>query len=494
VDVIDKDMFKAIVERDKKNLKRQQKQEARMINPRLNGYQRGLLNPNKVYSARLFRRVSEKAWLSNACIGHIIDKTIPYTMPVAYGGTRGFAIELTDKDKKISPKQKKRAKEITEFFLQTGWDRSDRHPDDLNHYVKKILRDLQTLDQTATEKVPYIGGGLAYFLAIDAATIVRCTEEGYDGDDKIKFVQQIESQIVAQFTENQLMFQFDNPRTDIENFGYGYSKIEQCIDLFVSSINSFKFNADAFTEDNLPRGMLLLNGDMDMDAVEEIEDYIVDTMSQIGQNGGSKWKIPIIPTGQSGDKSSIQWQKMGETNNDMQYAEWMDFLTTGICAIYGVDPESLGLKTKQSAKIMESGSAEGRKYSDDKGIGNAIIFLSRHFQSMLDDIDPEFRFVFHGFEQDDAKELREAITSELSSTMSLNDMLREKDKPIMDAKLYPWAEVAGMQNSEYKELYINGATSDDETGQEDQQQEPAYDEFDEGFGKSIKDNVLTITI
>ena len=110
-------------------------------------------------------------------------------------------------------------------------------------YTKKILRDVLTLDQTASEKLWTKGGELIAFEAIDAATIVRCTEEGYEGDDDIRFVQTINDQVEAQYSHDQMLFQYQNPRTDILHYGYGYSKIEQCVDLIVSLINSFNFNA-----------------------------------------------------------------------------------------------------------------------------------------------------------------------------------------------------------------------------------------------------------
>lgn len=481
-----KALMKAQTKKDSK-----EKFKSKLINPRNQGYQRGLLFPQKTYSMQLFRRISEKAWIINVVIGHIIDKTIPYMRPVTDKGRRGFAIELKDPDSKMTDKQRKRSKEIQEFFLKTGWDNSLQHEDDLPAYTKKILRDLLTLDQTATEKLWSKGGDLLSFEAIDAATILRCTEEGYDGDDKVRFVQRIDSTVVSEYNGQQMLFQFDNPRTDINAYGYGYSKIEQCVGLIIASINTFAFNAGSFTDDKLPRGMLLLNGDMGFEEVEQIEDYIVDTMGPGGVAGANnKWGIPIIPTGKGGDKASITWQSMGNSNQDMQYSRWQDFLDMGVAAIYGVDIESTGIKNEKGAKIMESGSAEAHKYSDDKGIGNSLTFLERHFQNFLDHIDPDYKFVFHGFEQDDAKELREAKTTELATNKSLNEVRRENDQDPIDMK---YADAVGIQNPQYLQAWMAEMGLDQPEGDQEDQQDTT-DEFDDEFGKSMKDDVLTITI
>ncbi|MCK5644614.1 MAG: hypothetical protein KAJ19_27700, partial [Gammaproteobacteria bacterium] len=179
--------------------------------PRYAGYTRGLLAPEKTYSMQLFRRISEKAWLINTLIGHIIDKTVPYIRPMSAKGARGFAIELKDPNAKMSKAEEKEATQIQEFFLKTSWpeikndsELAAGHEDDLIHYTKKILRDVLTLDQVASEKLWTRGNKLLAFEAIDAATIVKCTEEGYAGDDQIRYVQIIDQQIATQYQQRQI--------------------------------------------------------------------------------------------------------------------------------------------------------------------------------------------------------------------------------------------------------------------------------------------------
>ncbi len=232
--------------------------------------------------------------------------------------------------------------------------------------------------------------------------------------------------------------------------------------------------------------MLLLNGDVGFEEVEEIEDYLIDVMGPDGMSAASgKWGIPIIPSGKSGDKTSIQWQAMGQTNADMQFSDWNEHLITGACSIYGVDAESAGFKLKNASKLIDGGTESAKRYSDDKGIGNALTFLERHFQDIMDDIDDRFKFVFHGFEQDDAKETRETIASQLSSFKSLNDILKENDMPLSKED---WADIPGLQNPQYLQAYQAGK----EGGGEEQPPEDEFgDEFsNEELGKSMSDNIV----
>lgn len=492
------DMFQKAIMQEKR---RDTRFKSKLLNPRYRGYQRGMIRPDKHYSMKLLRRVGEKAWLINTIVGHIIDKVTPYMRPMTARGRRGFAIELKDPEKKMTASSSKRAKEIQQFFLQAGWGNGIEHEDDLIHYTKKILRDLLTLDQVAAEIVWTRGNQIYGFEAIDAATIIRCTEEGYDGDDKIRFVQMIDSQVVTQYTARDIIFQFQNPRTDVNSYGYGYSKVEQAIDLIISLINSFNYNAGAFTEDHLPRGMLLLNGDIGFEEVEEIEDYLIDVMSPDGISGAAgKWGIPIIPTGKGGDKASIQWQKLGESNQDMQFSRWQDTLYMATGALYGVDLESIGIKSERSARLIDSGSTEARKYSDDKGIGSALTFLERHFQKFLDQMEPEFSFVFHGFEQDDSEELRKTTKSELETYKTVNDVLKENDQPTVD---FEWANVPGIHSPQIAEIYKsekdaaaanNTEEPDDDDPDIEVDNESDDDLSDDDMEKSIAKDRITIVI
>ena len=116
------------------------------------------------------------------------------------------------------------------------------------------------------------------------------------------------------------------------------------------------------------------------------------------------------------------------------------------------------------------------------------MFLSQHFQDFIDNIDSRFKIQFQGFEQNDAKETREAVSDELSTGKSLNEIRVENDKPKHNEK---WADVPGLQNDSYRQAWLA------ETGMDQpaQGEEGGFgDEFGDEFGKSIKDEVVRITI
>jgi len=492
----------AAISRSRKKKSGQPKSE--LYHPLYNNYSYGKnVRGNRNVDYDILRRISKKAWLINTIIGHIADKVIPYMVPLSYEGRRGFDIILKDRDKKATEADQKKAKEIQQYFLKTGWKPDPDREDSLVDYVKKILRDLYTLDQVACE-VQWTRGGTPFaFWAIDGASISRCNEDGYNGDDKIRYVQEVDGVTTAIYTQKEMIFQFANPRTDIRHAGYGYSKVEQAIDLVVSLINSFAFNAGAFTDDKLPRGMLLLNGDAGFEEVEMIEEYLVDVMSAPVTALG-KWTIPIIPSGSGDGKSKLEWVSMNSSAQEMQFSRWQDTLYMSIGALFGIDVESIGIKSENSAKLIESGSMQARRYSDDKGIGSALTFLQSHFQKQLDWIDDRFMIQFYGFEQDDAKETRDTIESQLKTFKSVNDILKENDMPTSKE---PWADIPGIMSPQIQQLYSAKVAAEAQAQMGGEEPEMGEDEFggeptedfseEDIFGKSIKNTIpeeITITI
>jgi hypothetical protein len=201
-----------------------------------------------------------------------------------------------------------------------------------------------------------------------------------------------------------------------------------------------------------------------------------------------KWTIPIVPAGGGKDgKRSIEWVSMNSSNQDMQFSRWQDTLYMSIGALFGIDIESMGIKSEKGSKIIDSGSAEARKYSDDKGIGSALTFLESHFQKILDMIDPNYRFVFRGFEQDDAKDLREAEESSLRTKKSLNEIRKENDLPEIKDE---WANIPAIGNSQ---VYQAWAMGQQQGGEEDQGDDDSFGDFgdeEEDDDNQIPDNVF----
>ena len=387
----------------------------------------------KGVSYKTLRRVSEKAWILNLCISNIIKKVRPFLKPLTENSTRGFRIRKknTISKTKMNEKEKKEVQELEQFFLNTGDIEDINRVDDLDKYVSKILRDICQLDQVATEIQRTKGGNVCAFWAVDPATIEVVLPGSVEATG-FRFVQVVNNIPYAFYTNADFIFDCMNPRTDIERSGYGYSIVEQAIDLITSSINTFIYNAGVFTENKIPRGFLLLNGDADQEQVEEMEDYLANMMSG---SPSSQWIVPIIPSGKNeGGEGSrrIEWVSLQGSNREMEFQAWYDLQLSGIVGLFGLSMEDLGLHSQKSAPLIGSDVSPKIETSKSLVLGDMLSFLQKHFNTILKYKNPEYEFEFIGYERDDPKVILDMDKEEVASYKTLNEKREEKGLKAID--------------------------------------------------------------
>jgi hypothetical protein len=404
----------------------------------------------RVINHRVLRRVSEKAWILNLCIQNITKKVRPYLKPTSSENQRGFRIKKKDVEK-MSEAEKKVAKELEHFLLKTGDVEEDNREDDLDKYATKIIRDLCQLDQIATELQQTRGGDLCAFWAIDAGTIEVALPSS-ENETGIKYVQVIHNIPYAEYSRKDLIFDCINPRTDIEKAGYGYSIVEQAIDLVTSAINTFMFNAGFFQENKLPRGILLLQGDADQNEVDDIEDYIVNLMSGPPT---SQWRIPIIPSGRhdgGGDGSArkIEWISLQGTNKEMEFQSWYDLQLSGIVGLFGLSMEDIGLHSTKSQPLLGQDNTPRIETSKSLVLGDILGFLQKHFNQIIAYKNPDYEVEIIGYEKADPRLSMDIDKSEVETFKTIDEKREEKG---LEPFNKPWSQVP--MNAHAVQMVIN---------------------------------------
>ena len=434
---------------------------------------------NREVDCQTLRRVSKKAWIINLCIINVQKKIKPFLKPSTNRNLRGFVVKKIGEDVIKAAGQKSEARtEIEQFLLNTGIEKSpDR--DNFTRFCIKILRDALEIDQVATEIGRTVSGKVYAFWAVDGATIERVLPN-QDNPFHIKYVQVIDSIPQAFYPEDSLIFDYQNPRSDVRYSFYGYSPVEQAIDLITSTINAFTYNAGFFTENKLPRGMLLLDGNANQETVEQMEDYLCDIMSGTTAN---QWRVPIIPAGNgtSGENNSIKWVSLGGTNKEMEFQGWLDFLTSAIASLFGCSMEELGLHSSKSQPMFEHNTTPEIEASKSLVLGDMLSFLQQYINQILEKAYPGYEIEFVGYERDDPKQILDLTKTELESFKTLNEVRKEKGLKPIDAD---WADKCPA-NPQFVQMYQ--AAQMDDGGMEDP--DAAEDEGGEGadFGGGESD-------
>lgn len=393
------------------------------------------------------RRISKKAWIINLCIANVLRKTRAFLKPSTNRNLKGFVIhKIGENVREVANIKSETRTQIEQFLMNTGKSQSDER-DNFQMYCEKIIRDRLEIAQVATE-IGYTRSLTPYaFFAVDAATIERVLPN-QDNPYNIKFVQVIDGIAQAYYPEGTLIFGYQNPRSDVKSAFYGYSYVEQAIDLISSAINAFTYNAGFFTENKLPRGMLLLDGNASQDDVEEMEDYISDIMSG---NPSNQWRVPILTAGngKGGENNSIKWVSLNGTNREMEFQGWLDFLTSAIVSLFGCSMEELGLHSSKSQPMFEHNAAPEIEASKSAILSDTLSFLQDYLNRVIQKIFPEYMIEFVGYERDDPKAILDLTKTELETFKTVNEVRKEKGLKPLESK---WADSCPA-NPQFVQMY-----------------------------------------
>jgi len=356
-------------------------------------------------------------------------------------------------------------KSMIDFFVNTGFGDSPDVPrtDHFNNFVQKLVEETYTIDQVCIELRRDTKGRIFDFFLMDGSTIRRTTE--FLGEhnpwphkqfelENIQYVQIIDGQITAEYQDPDLIFSCMNPTAEISRAGYGYSYLEQAIDMVTSLLLGLEYNRKQFKYDNLPRGFIAVPG-ADEETITAIQEYWIEVM----QGTGGKWRIPIVSTPSAADGGgSPGWVSMGNTNREMEYYKYMSLIMNMIAAIMGVDLAELGIRTENSTNIINNENVEARqKFSKSRGLTGLLKYIEGVCNTIVQKISKNWRFEFVGIPRENEQEELARIQSELSTYRSINDILR--DRGLTPCELNVGQKESGQINIFEVPAFLNPAVS-----------------------------------
>lgn len=400
-----------------------------------------------------------------------LNQVARYAKRPRFDGDTGFRIVLKDKDKQMSEAAKKRAFEIEEFFLKTGSTKNKLRKDNFNQFLRKIVQDSLVLDAMCWENVPNLKGELSEIWAVDAATIelvvdaptgelddppvyVPVTRRGMRSSGDIAYVQRVNGQIAAEFTEEELAYGIRNPRTDLDYMGFGLSELEVLIEIVTGIVNGIKYNTTYFSHSHLPQGVLEIVGKYKDEHLEAFKRH----WRTLTTGAQGKWSVPVLALEEG---QGFKFTPFKNSNKDMEFNEFLEFLFNIACAVYQIDPNEVGFKSWTSGNSMSQtdNTAEKIAHSQDKGFIPLMNFLSDTFNSeIVDQIDPEFEFTWVGVNEEDEDKKLERMEKRLSMGLTtvaeerkkndLDEILDEKGKPVL------WTQAPA--NPQLLQVFMNG--------------------------------------
>lgn len=380
---------------------------------------------------RTLRNAVDKVPLINGIINTRVDQAMPFCHFTTDVRERGFTIVPIDP--KLEREQKASAKSevddkvaaFGQFFEQTGFIYDPEREDDLMDYVQQVIRETLTIDQIATEMQYNRAGELAAFWLLDGATVFRVTDDS-DFSRNIRFVQKVDDEVVNKFTAEELIFDYKYKRADLRYRGYGYSPVEQVIDIMTTLLFGYNYIRDQLIRDKMPKGFIQVMGDVGKPQLDAIRSYWYSAMT----GAGAQWNLPILPSGKDG--VGIDFKNLGQSNRDMEYHKTMMFVSSLIAAVYSFDLAEMGIKSDDSQPLFAANQQPRIENSKSRGLNSLLSFIEQHMNKILRKISTDYRFEFTGIDLEEETKKTEIKTKQITTTRTINEIREEDGLPPLE--------------------------------------------------------------
>jgi hypothetical protein len=361
--------------------------------------------------------------------------------------------EMDQKLSKAKEKQRKEIKEIQDFIQHCGMNSDETDTThrrwDFDKFVTAITEDRLTYNYMAVELIPTKDGSkLHHFYPMSAGTIRYVSERSqqkqadamkedidpkrskkrFDASKPYKYVQVIRGKRVAAFTEDELIYEPATPTVDPEDNGYASGELEFLVNIITAHLYAEAHNRNFFTQGIGTKGILHIKGDNVSRA--QLEAFKRQWFNQV-VNTRNSFRPPII-----GMAEDVKWVSLAQTNREMEFEQWMNYLIKICCAVFQIDPAEINFDISKtgSSTLQEANNEQRLKQSRDKGlkplldmienlINNHII---RYWNSEYAD---KYKFRFVGFQAESRKSELERLKDEVQTYKTLNEVRIEMGLP-----------------------------------------------------------------
>lgn len=386
-----------------------------------------------------------------------------------------------DNKKELSSQDKRKVEYIVNCIEYGGrggkWDDGD----DLGDFVTKIMSDSLSVDQATAEIIRDRKGDYFKHVAVDGSLIrlLDCNDPRYADQFKgmevnnvlPKYCQVWNGQIATSpLTQEpilyypwELMYGQRNKTTNVRGNGYGVSELEASIELVTYIVWGIQYNGNFFKQGSNPKGFLnIKDGNLSNGVLNEFR----QAWSQMVVGVNNSHRLPIF------EGLNMEWIDLQQTNRDMEFQLWNEFLIVMFCSMYKIDPSELGFHFKNQAEMFgQTGQKERIDHSKKKGLEPLLIFLQKLISKyIVSEIDEQFEFVFTGLSiEDEAAQVELDAKKSTAGFVSHEDMFEKYSGRKFDEKKDTILNQIYQSAQQAKQMGGQGMNDlvDEETGEDD---------------------------
>lgn len=297
-----------------------------------------------------------------------------------------------------------------------------RHPnsrgDSFRSFIEPVVEDLLVLDQgcieveltrgsrvgaTGSKKIANLWPKDAGFIAFD---------QDWDGtkkNDPRYFELDATGKIVAEYQNQEMVVLICNPVTYSP---LGLSPLEVLAETIEADLAAASYNSKSVMQ-AAPPGIIDLGEGIRPDQVDQFKAYWEAEI-------GGKSMVAIV-----GGGKGVKWTPLGASNRDMQFMEWQIYLARKICAVFGVQPQDIGI----SFDVNRSSAEVGAAFTADNGIAPLLDLIAEYLtREIIWRFDETLRFAYTDVGRASQSAIAEYYKAALGGLpwLRLNDALKER--------------------------------------------------------------------
>jgi hypothetical protein len=386
-------------------------------------------------SYEILKQMATKNSVVAAIIQTRVNQISTFSQPARY--TRdgiGFEIKLRDPKSKPNDQQKSIILALEAFLENCGYS-YDPIRDNFDTLLRKIVRDSLIYDQMTFEIVPDRVGRPAEIYAVDASTVraaamVLPQGEHYatptmDNLNGAEWVQIIDNQVVEEFDGSELAFAVRNPRTDINIQPYGFSELEILVQQVTAHLWAEEYNSRYFSQGGTTKGILNLKG-QNINK-EQLDAFRRQWTAQLAGMTGA-WKTPVVSV------EGLEYINVSQSNREMEYEMWMNYLINIACAVYQIDPAEINFPNRGGAGggggggLGEGGIEDRLKNSKDKGLRPLLRFIESAINRyIIRRFSADYTFNFVGLNGETEQARIELDNKQVRAFKTINEIRAKND-------------------------------------------------------------------
>ena len=402
---------------------------------------------NGVVAAAITLRIQQALEFSH--VSH--DKDVP-----------GWEVVLKDDKKTPSSAQKKQKEFLEDFIINgkaDGFTPIQSGHDDLRHMLVKYVRDRLLIDKVTWEIERNKKGEALALWVLDGATILPVLPGGFYGStsqvgfgiahgynklsdeirkaklakvppvESIAYIQELlygtsGGGITAAFTEDDLIYDLSNELSDIRYYKQGLSCTERANTVITAFINSVNFNSNGLSRGSIPKVAIAMGKDSGF-TEEQIEDMQDEWMANFEATDG-QWNIPIL-------NSDAKILPMLQSNRDMEYQKYMEFVGALTCSIFGIDSTELGLRFNQAQSVLSENNDAKQLFSKNRGVrellGSFTYTVNNFIKKSGYEFAKDFKFRFNGLSTEDKNFEADLRAKNVKVFKTVNEIRKDNDMP-----------------------------------------------------------------